>query len=421
MKNPQMTKPASRHSGRYGCPVSRIACTLILITCTHMTAPAFAQALDYRQQAIMVEGVNRHVQLPAGYTLEVLTTELDGPRLLSFAGNGDLFIGSKSGKLYRLAPPYTRPEVLVTLDNYPHSVALRRNEILIAQTDGLYRAPYRPGQARVAPEAVTRLAALPGGGGHSSRTVRIGPDNRVYVSLGISGNCSDQYLGADYPVKDRRGGILVLNEDTDEPRLEVFASGLRNPVGFDWHPQSGVLYASNNGPDHLGFDQPREYFSRVAAGSFHGMPWFQFDGQRIRRDNCINNQPPRPLSAVSVPVATFPARNAPMAVAFVTPGALDAGLENDAVVALHGSWGTRPSGKAWGDPATRRPPKLVRVRFEDGTAAGVDDLVSGFQLADGERWVRPVGVALGPDGALYFTSDGGAQALFRLRRLPASD
>jgi glucose/arabinose dehydrogenase len=379
--------------------------------------PAPAQALEYRQQEIAAEGISRRVQLPEGYSLEILTTELDGPRLLSFATNGDLFIGSKSGKVYRLVPPYSRPDVLITLDNYPHSVALRGNEILIAQTDGIYRAPYQPGQARIAPESVTRLAALPGGGGHSSRTVGIGPDERVYVSLGISGNCSDQYLGADYPFRDRRGGILVLNEDSDEPRLEPFASGLRNPVGFDWHPQSGVLYASNNGPDHLGFEQPREYFSHVEAGSFHGMPWFQFDGQRVRRDSCIKSQPPRPLSAVSIPVATFPARNAPMAVAFVPAGALDAGLVNDAVVALRGSWGTQPSGKAWGDPATRRPPKLVRVRFEDAKAVGVDDLVTGFQLADGERWARPVGVAIGPDGALYFTSDSGVQALFRLRRL----
>ena len=393
--------------------------TLLLAGLTS-TATLCAQTLEYGQYPLAVEGVTRQVRLPAGYSLEVLTTELDGPRLLSFAPNGDLFIGSKSGNVYHLAPPYTRPEVLVSLDDYPHSVALRGSEILIAQTDGLYRAPYRPGQARIAPESITLLAALPGGGGHNSRSVRIGPDGRVYVSLGISGNCSDQYLGVDYPFRDRRGGILVLNEDAGEPRLEPFASGLRNPVGFDWHPQTGVLYASNNGPDHLGFEQPREYFSRVDAGSFHGMPWYQYDGQRVRRDDCIRRQPPHPPSAVTIPVATFPARNAPMAVAFVPPGALDARFENDAVVALRGSWGTRPAGSARGDPATRRPPKLVRVRFEDGTAIGVDDLISGFQLEDGERWARPVGVAIGPDGALYFTSDSGAQALFRLRRTPVS-
>jgi len=78
-----------------------------------------------------------------------LLSHLDAPRMLTFAANGDLFAGSKSGKVYRLAPPYTRAEVLVQLDDYPHSVAFRPDEILIAQTNGVYRAPYRPGQAKI--------------------------------------------------------------------------------------------------------------------------------------------------------------------------------------------------------------------------------------------------------------------------------
>jgi len=81
---------------------------------------------------------------------------------------------------------------------------------------------------------------------------------------------------------------------------------------------------------------------------------------------------------------------------------------------LRGSWGTQPSGGALGDRATRRPPKIVAVRFKDGEAMRVDDLVTGFQLANGDRWARPVGVAVGPDGALYFTSDSGMNGLFRL-------
>lgn len=380
-------------------------------------AQAGTAALAYREQVLELDGEARRVRVPEGYRLEWLAA-MDAPRMLRFAPNGDLFAGSRSGKVYRLQPPYTRAEVLVELDEYPHSVAFRDGEILIAQTDGVYRAPYPAGQAQIAPQSLKLLAALPGGGGHDSRTVAVGPDGRVYASLGIQRNCSDQYLGAAYAFDDRRGGVLVLREGGGSASWEPYASGLRNPVGFDWHPQTGVMYASNNGPDHLGYDQPPEYFSKLAAGSFHGMPWFQFDGQQLRRDDCVSSAPPRPAAQVAKPVATFPSRNAPLGMAFVPGGAMDKSLEFDAVVALHGSWGTKPSGGFIGSSATRRAPRLVVVRFEHGEAVRVDDLVSGFQLPDGERWARPAGVAFGPDGALYFSSDSDNRGLFRLKRMP---
>jgi glucose/arabinose dehydrogenase len=97
---------------------------------------------------------------------------------------------------------------------------------------------------------------------------------------------------------------------------------------------------------------------------------------------------------------------------------MDETLRGDAIVALHGSWATRPSGGFIGPKATRRPPKVVVVRFDAGAAQRVDDLITGFQLPNGDRWARPVGLAIGPDGALYFTSDSGANALFRLARVP---
>ncbi len=400
---------------RIGClEFMRVGITLLAAWFAAIVA-AEPLPLDYVNQQLQLPGREVVVQLPAGSRLELLTDHLEGPRLLTFADNGDLFIGSKSGRVYRLQVPYTEPQVLLKVKGYPHSVALRQNEILIAQKDGLYRAPYQLGVTKVAADRLSLLAALPGGSGHSSRTVAIGPDKRIYLSLGISGNCSDEYLSEDYPFTERRGGILVLNESGARATWETFGSGLRNPVGFDWHPLTGELYASNNGPDHQGYDLPPEYFSKVAAGSFHGMPWFQFDGKRIQRDDCIKRTPPRPIDEVTPPVATFPARNAPMGVAFVPDGASNKGLEHDAVVALHGSWGTQPSGGFIGDPASRRAPKLVVVRFQDGEAQRVEDLVTGFQLSDGERWARPVGVAFGPDGALYFTSDSGVEGLFRLR------
>lgn len=396
----------------------RLLLTLLLVT---LIGPALADTdpvSRYTQQQLKISGDTWTLTVPAGLQLQLLTDALDKPRMMNFLANGDLLIGSRAGKIYRLEPPYTRATILVELDDYPHSLAYRSGELLIAQTDGLYRAPYQPGQTSIEENDIQLLAALPAGGGHNSRTVSIGPDRRVYLSLGISGNCSDEYLDNSYPFDDRRGGILVLDESRPRPRWQAFASGLRNPVGFDWHPQTNDLYASNNGPDHQGYDQPPEYFSRITANSFHGMPWFQFDGQSIRRDDCIDTAPPRPRSQVSKPVATFPARNAPMGVAFVPANALDERFQQNALVALKGSWGTQPSGGMFGKKSTRRPPAVLMVQFNNGKAAGVVNVISGFQRPGGARLARPVGVAIGPDGALYFTSDTHTEGLFRLGPAP---
>ena len=210
---------------------------------------------------------------------------------------------------------------------------------------------------------------------------------------------------------------MQLDESTENPRWLPFATGLRNPVDFDWHPATGIMYAANNGPDHWGFEQPPEYFSKLLPGSFHGMPWFQFDGSKLRRDPCADSDPPYGIDQVSLPVALFPSRNAPLGLTFVPQNAMDREFELNAIVALHGSWGTLPDGTFSGEPATRRPPAIVMVRFENGEATGVESVVTGFQLKDGQRWARPADVAIAPSGEMYFTSDGGQlQGLLRLTK-----
>ena len=203
-----------------------------------VSTPGSTAGLSTRTQALSVDGQRWALNIPSGTQLELLTTGMDSPRLMTFLPNGDLLVGSRSGNIYRLAPPYTDADVLINLPDYPHSVAYRDGELLIAQTDGLYATPYQPGQADIEEDAVELVAPLPMGGGHTSRTVAIGPDGRVYVSLGISGNCSDEYINSDYPFDRRRGGVMVLDESETPKRLLPFATGLRNPVGMDWHPVS---------------------------------------------------------------------------------------------------------------------------------------------------------------------------------------
>jgi glucose/arabinose dehydrogenase len=147
------------------------------------------------------------------------------------------------------------------------------------------------------------------------------------------------------------------------------------------------------------------------------MPWFQYNGSEIVRDNCASSTPPFPVDQVKIPVATFAARNAPMDVVFFPDSKALAEYRDDAIVALHGSWAVNRQGGQSGGAETRRPPKLVRVEFDDDQVIGVRDFVTGFQLSNGKRWARPMGVAFDPEGDLYVTSDSANQGLYRLRRI----
>ena len=378
---------------------------------------AQTQAFGYDEQHFEVDGLSWHLSVPAGYRLELLV-EMKKPRMLTSIKDDVLLAGSSAGKLYRIKPPYKKVEILAELGGFPHSVAVRNDELLVGMTDGVYRAPYETDSNKpLDDDDFELLAALPAGGGHASRTVAVGPDHKIYLGLGISGNCSDQYIGAGYSFDKQRGGILVLSEQEGRrSQWKPYATGLRNPVGYDWHPDSGVLYASNNGPDHHGYELPLEYFSRIELDSFHGMPWFWLDKRnQLLPDDCIDSLPPR--NDAELPVATFPARSAPMGVAFVPSGALQPEMVGSAAVAIHGSWGTKPSGSYFGSKASRRPPQIVLVRFDKDEASDVVPLIEGLQDAKGNRLARPMGIAFVSDGALYFTSDGGIiEGLFRLQR-----
>jgi len=325
------------------------------------------------------------------------------PRMIHKTRNGILLIGSRSGWVYRVAPPYAKAQPLIHLDDYPHSAVYRNGYLYIAQTDGVYRMPYQLEAARLDAGQLHKLISLPGGAGHNSRSLELGPDGRLYLSLGIRGNCSDQYLGSEYGFQDQRGGLLVLDESRSQLRWQVVASGLRNPVGYDWNPVSGEIFASNNGPDHHGYEQPPEYFARLLPGSFHGMPWFQFDGKQLQRDNCVSSKPPRPANEVSLPVALFPARNAPMGVKFMPQDSYWSFLQNTALVALHGSWATKING----DRRTRRPPAIVAVTLDSESRGKVMPLLTGLQNGAGERLARPLDIEYTPEGDILFTSDGG--------------
>jgi mono/diheme cytochrome c family protein len=230
---------------------------------------------------------------------------------------------------------------------------------------------------------------LPEGGAHWTRTVRVGPDERLYVTIGSDCNvCIEE---------DPRRAAMVRYR-LDGSGEEIFASGLRNAVGFDWRPATGELYATDNGRDLLGDDFPPCELNRVVEGGFYGWPYA--NGDKIPDPDLGPGNQDR-VDASIAPVHGFAAHNAPLGITFVRGDALPERYRGAAVVALHGSW----------NRSEKDGYEVVSLHWG---ADGIEErrLVWGFER-DGDVIGRPVDVAEGPDGALY-VSDDFAGAVYRL-------
>lgn len=317
-------------------------------------------AVPLENQTVSALGHQIQLQVPTGMRVEFVTA-LYKPRFIEKGPGGELLIGSRpngsSSTIYRVPYPYQNAQNLVTLGGYIHSTAYRQGILYAAETGALLQASYGGASSQLSSTDFSQVMPLPSDtGGHSSRTVIAGPNGNLYISLGISGNCSDEYMNySNFEL--RRGGVFVLGSGNT---LQTYSSGLRNPIGLAFHPQTGELFATNAGSDNLGFDNPPEVLARLSGGSFHGMPWFQYYDGAFRRQDCISTSPPRPSSQAVVPAATFLARSTPEGITFLAGSVLGVQYDTSAAVAIHGSW-ARSSG---GGPETRRPRNFPWLFFQ---------------------------------------------------------
>lgn len=260
----------------------------------------------------------------------------------------------------------------------------------MAETDAVGRVLF-DADARQARGGFERVVGgIPGGENHWTRTVRFGPDGWMYVSIGSSCNVCTE--------KDERRATIVRYRP-DGSGEEIYARGLRNAVGFDWQPETGDLYATDNGRDLLGDDTPPCELNRVVRGGDYGWPVAY--GERIADPDLGAGQEAR-IAASIPPAHRFRAHNAPLGITFVRGDRVPVDYRSAALVALHGSWNrTRKSGY-----------KVVSLHWGPDGRIEERDFLSGF--LDGERvFGRPVDVAVGGDGAIY-VSDDFAGAVYRV-------
>jgi glucose/arabinose dehydrogenase len=280
----------------------------------------------------------------------------------------------------------------------PFGMALVGNSLYVAETDAVRRFAYTTGDTRIQ-SAGTQVVALPGGpiNHHWTKNLIASADGRsLYVAVGSNSNVAERGMEAE----TERAAIWQVDVATGSHR--VFASGLRNPVGMAWEPQTGALWTSVNERDELGSDLVPDYMTSVQDGGFYGWP-YSYYGTHV--DTRVTPQRPDLVASALVPDYALGSHAASLGLASSVGTSLPAAYANGMFVGQHGSW-------------NRKPPsgyKVVFVPFANGRPQNLPpvDVLTGFLDADGRAQGRPVGVALDRKGALLVADDVG-NAIWRV-------
>ncbi|NUO64172.1 MAG: sorbosone dehydrogenase family protein [Gemmatimonadaceae bacterium] len=376
----------------------------VLIACQSQESPA--------QQKMTRPGAERHdtalapqfalhstlggkLRAPEGLEVDYFARNTGSVRFMVLGPDGAVYASRPGeGDILRLADTNgdgTADDVSTVISglNRPHGMAFLRDSFYVAEGSQLTAFPldanHRPGGAR------RRVATYSGGGGHWTRTVIVGPDSLLYVSVGSSCNICE----GDTP---QRAAVLQAQRSG---MTRPYSIGLRNAVGLAVNPATREIWVTTHERDNLGDDVPPEEIDILKDGADYGWPY------------CWGDREPNPeyknaarCAQTTPPALMMQAHSAPLGIAFLRGATqLRSEYQGDALVAFHGSWNRSvPTGA-----------KVVRVRIADGKPVSYEDFVTGWQDASGDRWGRPVGVLVNRDGSVLISDDSG-NAIYRVHR-----
>jgi len=275
--------------------------------------------------------------------------------------------------------------------NSPFGMVLVGNDFYVANTDAVVRFPYSEGQTRINASG-DRVLALPAGPINRHWTRNVIADkagSKLYATVGSNSNV------AENGIEKEAGRAAIWELDLKTGAHRIFASGLRNPNGMAWEPDSGALWTVVNERDELGSDLVPDFMTSVRDGGFYGWPYSYF-GQHV--DERVAPQRPDLVAKAIQPDYALGPHTACLGLAFSRGASLPARFGNGMFVGQHGSWNRKPHSGY----------KVIFVPFSQGKPSGEPmDVLTGFLSADQEALGRPVGVALDKQGALLVADDVG--------------
>lgn len=344
-----------------------------------------------------VNKTNLLLIIPAGFMIETFASDLGPARFMALDPDGVLLVSITQEDRVVALPDENqdgRADKVVTVAeglNLPHGLAFHKGYLYIAETDKVTR--YRYDAMKISSRQVV-VPELPHGPGHFTRTIGFGPDGKMYVSIGSSGNILEEE-------DSRRATILHFNEDGTGER--IYARGLRNAVGFVWHPLTRELWATENGRDWLGDDLPPDEINVVKDGGDYGWPYAY--GNRITDPEFNNSER---AAKTLPPKIAIQAHSAPLGLRFFDANSFGSEYKYDLFVAFHGSWNRSvPTGY-----------KVVRYHLKGKNRDEVafqQDFITGWLTSQGALG-RPVDIIVGADKALYI-SDDKAGVIYRVSKI----
>jgi len=335
----------------------------------------------------------RGIKAPAGFTVTPFATGLKNARIIAVAPNGDVYVSRRDQGdvlLLRDANGDGRadgPALTVANRAGAHGLAIHDNKLYLVTVKEVFAADIKP-DGRLG-ELKMLIGDLPDSGQHPNRVLAFGPDGMLYISVGSTCNTCNE---------SNPENATILRASPDGKHRSIFASGLRNTIGFAWHPQTGELWGLDHGIDFLGDNEQKEELNKIEMGKMYGWPHVYGANEIYPQSTPVGEISKQQWRERSTPmVIGYTAHAAPMQFVFANQSAFPAEYRGDAFATMRGSWNRNPASGY----------EIVRVRFENGQPTGIEPFVTGFLTDGGKTHIaRPVGLAFAKDGAMLMADDG---------------